>query len=251
MDNLDFEYNDTQFQDDKMRELENRMLERRNRRQAQQQAKEPMKGAKTRKSAYWLMLVFPLAMVYFECLFHIATLESFFSWSTFHLILFALAGGVVGYLLTTLFKKPKGIYVATIVLLAVIAVPYLIEYFVHRQFKVYYDLNTIFNGANDVMDGFLGDIFRLIFCWDGLSKIFLFFLPAILYALFGARLFWHARANAKTRIIAIVCAGLVYCTGLVAAPMRWPLAFTAESITTRLPWRISACSPASVLMRRS
>ena len=216
MDNLDFEYNDTQFQDDKMRELENRMLERRNRRQAQQQGREPMKGAKTRKSAYWLMLVFPLAMVYFECLFHIATLESFFSWSTFHLILFALAGGVVGYLLTTLFKKPKGIYVATIVLLAVIAVPYLIEYFVHRQFKVYYDLNTIFNGANDVMDGFLGDIFRLIFCWDGLSKIFLFFLPAILYALFGARLFWHARANAKTRIIAIVCAGLVYCTGLVA-----------------------------------
>lgn len=216
MDNLDFEYNDAEIHDEKMRDLESRMLERRNRKQAQQLAKEQGKGTKVRASAYWLMLVFPLAMVYFECLFHIATLESFFAWSTFHLILFALAGGVVGYLIVTLFKKPKGVYISTIVLLALTAVPYLIEYFVHRQFKVYYDVNTIFNGANDVMDGFLGDIFRLIFCWDGLSKIFLFFLPAILYGIFGARLFWRAKATAKTRIIAIVCAGLVYCTGLVA-----------------------------------
>ncbi len=216
MDNLDFEYNDAEIHDEKMRDLESRMLERRNRKQAQQMAKEQGKGTKVKASAYWLMLVFPLAMVYFECLFHIATLESFFAWSTFHLILFALAGGVVGYLIVTLFKKPKGVYISTIVLLALTAVPYLIEYFVHRQFKVYYDVNTIFNGANDVMDGFLGDIFRLIFCWDGLSKIFLFFLPAILYGIFGARLFWRAKATAKTRIIAIVCAGLVYCTGLVA-----------------------------------
>lgn len=216
MDNLDFEYNDAEIHDEKMRDLESRMLERRNRKQAQQQAKEKAKGTKVRASSYWLMLVFPLAMVYFEVLFHVATLESFFTWSTIHMILFALCGGVVGYLLVTLFKKPKGVYIATIILLALIAVPYLIEYFVHRQFKVYYDLNTIFNGANDVMDGFLGDIFRLIFCWDGLSKIFLFFLPAIVYALFGCRWFWHARANAKTRIIAVVCAGLVYCTCLVA-----------------------------------
>lgn len=218
MDNLDFENRDTELQNDKLMDLESRVLERRNRKQAQEQAKqakEQAKQAKLKPSSYWLMLVFPLAVLYFECVFRVSTAGSLFSWSTVNMLLFALAHGIVGYLLVTLFKKPKGVYISTIILLVLTAVLYLIEYFVYRQFKVYYDIATVVGGAGDVMGGFTGDIFRLIFCWDGLFKIFLYFLPAGVYALFGCRWFWHARANVKTRCVAVVSFVFLYCVNLV------------------------------------
>ena len=161
-------------------------------------------------SSYLLILVFPLAMVYFESVFRIATAGNLFSWSTFNMVLFSLAYGMVGYLLVTLFKKPKATYITTIVLLALTAVPYLVQYFVYRQFKVFYDINTITGGAADAVGGFTHEIRRLLISWDGFLKLFLFFLPAILWAVFGRKLFKDAKAGLLTRVIAAAALLLLY-----------------------------------------
>lgn len=161
-------------------------------------------------SAYLLIFLFPLVTFYYEFVFHASTVEQLFDWSTVNMLLFSLAYGMIGYLLTTIFKKTKVTYILTIVLLALMAVPYLVEYFVYRQFKVYYDLSTITGGAKDAVGGFQADIKRLLISWDGFLKIFLFFLPAVLYGVFGRKLFKNAGATWLTRVIAAGAMLLLY-----------------------------------------
>ena len=131
------------------------------------------------------------------------------------MMLFSLAYGMIGYLLVSLFKKSKATYITTIVLLALTAVPYLVQYFVYRQFKVFYDINTITGGAADAVGGFTHEIRRLLISWDGFFKMFLFFLPAILWAIFGRMLCKEAKANWLTRVIAASAMVLLYGVNLL------------------------------------
>ena len=83
--------------------------------------------------------------------------------------------------------------------LGVTAVIFLIEYFVYKFFKVFYDINTITAGAGDVAGEFTGEIFSLVFSLDGIFKILLFFLPMVLYLTIFKYLSPAKRINAKKR----------------------------------------------------
>ncbi len=156
------------------------------------------------------MTVFPVVIVYWEFVFAIATSANAFSAGALCRILFSVAYGGILYLLATLFKKPKVTHIITSILLLLLAVPYLVEYFVYRQFKVFYDVNTILLGAEDAVGGFSDVIFSLIFSWDGFLKIALFFLPVILYAVFGRKLFPAPKAGILSRCIAVILTVLCY-----------------------------------------
>lgn len=58
---------------------------------------------------------------------------------------------------------------------------YYVEFLIYRSFKVFYDVNTCLNGAGGAITGFMGDILRLIFCFDGISRLILIYLPLIGY----------------------------------------------------------------------
>lgn len=156
------------------------------------------------KLCAWLyMAVLPTVIFYYESLFRVSTAGGFFSLSTLCVLLFSFAYGGIGYLLVTLFKNRKAAQVVGSVLIGACGLLFLVEYFIYRQFKVFYDVSTVVLGAKDAVGGFSRDIFQLIFCWDGFLKITLFALPTVLHAFFGKRLFPAVKANMARRCAAL------------------------------------------------
>lgn len=167
-------------------------------------------------SPLFFVFLFPLIIFYNECVFRASTVGGLFRWDLLVMLLFSAAFGGVCYLLATLFRRSDTVHVISSVWLGLTAVLYLVEYFVYRQFKVFYDVNTVVGGAGDAMGGFTADIFALIFCWDGFLKISLFFLPVILFAVFGRRVFSAMNANMPRRIIAGAMTVLCFVTAFVS-----------------------------------
>lgn len=163
-------------------------------------------------SALLFIAVFPVVLFYYESVFNLSTSGNFLSLATVSRMLFSFAYGGVGYLLVTLLKKPKAVHIVTAVLMGLCALPYLVEYFVYRQFKVFYDVATVLLGAEDAVGGFSDVIFLLIFSWDGLLKIALFALPAVLYTAFGKKLFPTVSCGWITRCVAVGM--MVLCYGI-------------------------------------
>lgn len=172
--------------------------------------KEILNRLKNKEWFTWFMLLFPATLFYYESVFRISTVQGYFKLSTLYMFLFCVSYGAVGYLLSTLFKNRKVNTVIASVLLAVCAVFYLVEYFVYRFFKVFYDVNTVVGGAGDAMGGFTNEIFNLIFCWDGLFKIVLFFLPTVFYIIFGRRFIPANGADKFKRITAATAMVVFY-----------------------------------------
>lgn len=129
--------------------------------------------------------LFPAVLFYYEIVLRIATGHSFPTVGTVYMALFCLGYGAIGYLLATLFKKKKVSYTVTLVYLIVTAAPFLIEYFVYRQFNVFYDISTCLNGAADALSDYVKELMGLIFSVGGLTNSFLLLLPTVLFAIFG------------------------------------------------------------------
>ncbi len=158
----------------------------------------------------WFMLVFPISMFYYESVFRISTVGEYFKLSTLFMLLFCVAYGAIGYLLSTIFKSRKTNTIIACILLALTAVFYLIEYFVFKFFKVFYDINTITGGAGDMMGGFLEETFQLIFSFDGIFKIILFAVPTVLVAVFSKRFVPVNRSDKFRRITAAAALVVLY-----------------------------------------
>ena len=143
--------------------------------------------------------ILPLVFFYYEVVFRLSTTGGLFRFSLILTLMFSACWGMVGYYLCTLCPNPKHNRLIKLAVIAITAVPFIVEYFVYRKFKTLYDLNTVRGGAGDVAGGFMGDAAKMIFSPSGLFTIFIFFLPAILYAIFGGH-FDPARAsNGRSR----------------------------------------------------
>ena len=150
---------------------------------------------------FLFVFLFPLLLFYYEAVFNLSTLGGFFSKNAWFMLLGSCVWGSILYLLITILKNPKAIRIITNVFMFLYAVLFLIEYFVFRQFQVYYDVNTVFAGATDALAGFYKDILRMIFCFDGLFKITLFLLPPVLFLIFSKKSVVEFTANAIKRLV--------------------------------------------------
>ncbi len=142
------------------------------------------------KSLYkYLLSVFllPLSIFYYELVFRESTVYGTWGISFYPTLLFSLLYGGILFLILSFIKNKKAYFLTNLSLICLTAIPFLVEFFVYRQFKIFYDLNTVAGGAGDVAGGFMDDVLRLIFSFDGLYHIFLFLLPAILYGIFGRK----------------------------------------------------------------
>ncbi len=160
-------------------------------------------------------LFFPLAVIYYEFLFKISVGSPILCLGTFVMVLYAFFAGGIIHLVSTLTKRAWINRVIGASLLLLLTVPYLVQYFVYRAFKIFYDLNTLFGGAQDAMTGFTGDIIRLVFSFDGLSKIFLFFLPAILFLVVGGILSFGKKITSEFRMCCASLFAIVYLVSLI------------------------------------
>ncbi len=163
-----------------------------------------------------LYLLFPLVTFYYEIIFKIVTSGRFSFASILIVLLFSACYGAIGYLLASIFKSQKANRIITIVLLSLTAIPFLIEYFVFRAFKIYYDINTIVGGAGGVATGFAAQTFELILSFSGIAVILIYALPIVLYCIFGKKLIPARCSDMIRRIIAGFMAVFFFVIGFVA-----------------------------------
>ena len=172
-----------------------------------------------RKQTVFLLL-FPLVFCYYEILFKISTVGDFWSVGTVFTLVSGIALGLLLYILASLFRNEKANRGIAIALLLLGAFIFLVEYFVYREFKIFYDINTVTGGAGHVVGDFMSEIFSLVFCFNGISKIILFLLPTLIYAFLGLRP--APRSYAKKRIFVILAAIILFFTNvqmIYAAPI--------------------------------
>lgn len=153
----------------------------------------------------WILqnLLFPLVLFYYEVVFRFSTTHGTLSPALLPTFLFCLLYGEILYLLCSFIKNKHIHAFLHIGLFVLLALPFLVEFFVYRQFKVLYDVNTVIGGANDVAGGFMSDVFKLIFSVDGLSHIFLFLLPSLLYGIYAKQQNNVYKTPSSTRYVTV------------------------------------------------
>lgn len=154
-----------------------------------------------KKMLAYSKFILPAVILYYEIIFRLSTVGGLFKFSFFLTLGFSVCWGLLGYYLCSLSKKPKTNRRIKLALIVISAIPFIIEYFVFRKFNTLYDVNTVFRGAGDVVgSNFMGDAMKMVFSFSGLAHVFLFLLPTILYAVFGAHFDPARVAKKSTRI---------------------------------------------------
>ena len=128
--------------------------------------------------------VLPIGLVFLELTFKLTTGGSFWP-SVLVIVPLSIGIGLLFDLLCSLIRSPKSRRLAKLALLLLAGVLFCVEYFVFRQFKVYYDPATVLSGAGDVAGQFTGEALQLVLSPTGLAHIALFLLPAIIYIVWG------------------------------------------------------------------
>ena len=133
-----------------------------------------------------VFLIIPFIFLFFyEFIFRLVTGCSFSFHSQLYVLLFTVVPSAALYLIFTAVKNTVYRHIASSVILFLLSLPYLIEYFIFRQFKIFYDINTVFAGGKGVLSSFRGEIYDLIFSTEGIIVIAIFFVPVIVYAAIG------------------------------------------------------------------
>lgn len=125
-----------------------------------------------------------IALAWLEVVFKASTTGGFWPQLVF-VVLFSIAAGMLVKLLLSFLPSQRANKIGHVVFMALMGVIFCIEYFVYREFKLFYDLRTVTAGAGDAATGFAGQIWALVLSPAGIAHIALFLAPAFLYALWG------------------------------------------------------------------
>lgn len=177
----------------------------------------------TQKSAHLFAgLLFPTVFIYYEILLRVTTIHGFLRLGTLFTALFCACYGMMGYLLSTLTPSRKWNHIIATGLTFLTALPFLVEYFIFRQFNQFYDLNTMTGGATDAVTGFADAVFSLIFSWNGILMILLFLLPTVLVATFGRKRMPGKDAKLFPRLFAVGLAVIFFFSARIGLMLHKP-----------------------------
>ena len=126
----------------------------------------------------------PIALAYLELAFKLSTTGSLWP-AVVPILLFSASLGQLLQLCCALSDNPRANRIARLVVLLTLGVLFCVEYFVYRQFKLFYDPITVAAGAGGVVNQFGGEASALVLSPDGIVHLVAFLLPACLYAFFG------------------------------------------------------------------
>ncbi|MCR5440761.1 MAG: sulfatase-like hydrolase/transferase [Lachnospiraceae bacterium] len=148
-------------------------------------------------TALGLTIFFGLSFFYMELVFKFSVSARVLDASVLRMLAVSfITGSFIAFLVYMLPHVLARITAALALLVSTVS--FLIEFFIQREFSVFYDINTILNAATDALKGFAGDIRELIFCFDGISHILLFLVPSVAWIIFGRRL---VKGIKRTRMI--------------------------------------------------
>ncbi len=130
---------------------------------------------------HWALVV---VLIWLEFIFKVSTTGELWPQMLF-IVLFSTAVGMLVRLALSFLPSKHANKVAKTVCMAFAGVVFCVEYFVYREFKLFYDLNTVTAGAGDAATGFADQIWALVLSPAGILHIVLFLAPAIAYTFLG------------------------------------------------------------------
>lgn len=153
----------------------------------------------------WLFVVF--SIFYNELVLHLWVADGLNVGRFLGILAFALGLGSMLSLLISLITHPKAEKWVTGVFTFLLAVIYLVEYFLFDAYKTFMTLAAVANGAGGVATGYLETVLSLLA--NNWWRIVLMLLPVILYLIFAG----SKRANWKARTALGVSAVVMYLLG--------------------------------------
>lgn len=163
---------------------------------------------KKQRSPLQMVLFYSLTLVYLEIVFKLSTVGGLFKIGFLYMLLFSVAFGSIGYLLSSLFKNKMINFIISNIWLISITLLYIVQYLVYKQFKQFYDLNTMTGGAGDMFSSYLKELFTLIFIKGGIFIMLLMALPTILNIRFGRKFINFSRTHPRVKVLTL-CLGLL------------------------------------------
>ena len=127
-----------------------------------------------------------------------------------YMLMFSIAYGAIGYLFSSLFRNTKvNQYIAGI-LLGGTCVAYVVQFLIYKQFKQFYDINTMTNGAGDALTSYFKELMVLIFPNGGIFIMLLLFLPFIFFMVFRKGWLLPRKAKGRTRLLTVMYSASIY-----------------------------------------
>lgn len=156
------------------------------------------------------VLYFAATVVYLETVFRIATVGNLLSLGFLYTVMFSLAYSTIGYLLSSLFKKRvTNRFVCSLLLLGT-TLAYVVQFLIYKQFKQFYDINTMTGGAGDALTSYFAELMDLIFRQGGIFVVLALFVPFVAYLFINRCWIRACQSTARVRIITVVSAFVVY-----------------------------------------
>ena len=147
-----------------------------------------MKKKRQRQMSPLLMIAcFGAVVLYSEIIFSFGTVGGIFKGGFWYTALFSIVFGVIGYMLSSIFKNKTVNFVIANVWLAATAVLYIVQFLIYKQFKEFYDINTMSNGAGDMFTSYFKELLELIFLKGGIFVMALLAVPLVLNLLYGRK----------------------------------------------------------------
>ena len=153
-------------------------------------------------------------LAYYEIVFRLFTMGGLMRLGTVFMLLFCVAYGCASSLILCLLPGEKAKRIGTGIFILLTSIPFMVESIVYQQFKLFYDLNTVFAGASDMVGGYSKETVSAIFSTGGMLRIALFLLPTLLFAIFGWRLLSGKRVRWRG-VLAVLCASVLFFGGSV------------------------------------
>lgn len=165
-------------------------------------------------SPLYMIMIYSVAVLFLEIVFQAATTETVFTGFVYKL-LFTFAYGTVGYLLCSLFKNRKINNIVTHVWLGATTVLYIVQYLIYKQFKQFYDINTMTGGAGDALTSYFGELMHLIFIQGGLLVMALMCVPFVANWLWGKKVFAFNGISWRNRAMSAATGAMVHVLALM------------------------------------
>lgn len=163
------------------------------------------------KRNVYQMWLFPAALIYFEIVLRLFGRTGVLL-NLIYPVLFGIGMGFVFSVVSALFEE-KTNRIVTSVLLFATGVFYIVECLIHRSMGFYMPIGAIGSVAGDVAGDYMQQILQTIVF--SIPIILAFFLPGILYLIYGKKYLSAAKPNTKTLVIWLVTAVLVSGTGVL------------------------------------
>ena len=186
-----------------------------------------MRRRKQKQMSPLLMVAcFSFVVLYLEIVFSLSTVGGIFKGGFWYTMLFSIVYGTVGYLLSSIFKNKKiNFWVSNIWMIATVVL-YIVQFLIYKQFKQFYDINTMSGGAGDMFTSYFKELLVLIFLRGGIFIMALMAAPVVLNILYGRKFINFSRTPLRIKGLAAALAVLCHllCALLIAVhPINGPV----------------------------